>query len=141
MKISRQNFSFDHVKLFNMALEVSKNAYAVYSLFRVGAALLLDNGDVIMGVNVENRSYGLTNCAERSAICSAISLGKKSFKALAIATPDSSTPVPPCGACRQVISEFMQDNSIIIFGSSKENIKIVTVKELYPFDSLHELKK
>ena len=141
MKISRQNFSFDHIQLFNMALEVSKNAYAVYSLFKVGAALLLDDGSVITGVNVENRSYGLTNCAERSAICSAISLGKQAFKALAIATPNSEIPVPPCGACRQVISEFMDDDAVIIFGSNKENIKLVTVKELYPFDSLHELKK
>ena len=124
-----------------MELEASKNAYAVQTLFKVGAALLLDDESVITGVNVENRSYGLTNCAERSAIYSAISLGRHSFKGLAIATPNSKTPVPPCGACRQVISEFMSDDTIIIFGSNKDNIKIVTVKELYPFDSLHELKK
>ena len=141
MKISSQNFSFDHVGLFNVALEASKNAYAVYSLFKVGAALMLDDGIVIKGVNVENRSYGLTNCAERSAIYSAISLGKRFFKALAIATPNSKTPVPPCGACRQVITEFMNNDAIIICGTNKENIKIVTVEELYPFDSLHELKR
>ena len=141
MKISSGKLSFDYTKLFNAALEASKNAYALYSLFRVGCALLLDDGRVITGVNVENRSYGLTNCAERTAIYTAISCGEKHFEALAIATPDSDIPVPPCGACRQVISEFMSAESLIIFGSNKENIEVATVEKIYPFDSLHNLKK
>ena len=102
--------------------------------------MLTEEGDIIKGVNVENRSYGLTNCAERTAMYSAIAKGRKKFVMLAIATPDANYPVPPCGACRQVISEFMNENTPIIFGSSRENIKVVTLKELYPLDSLHELK-
>ena len=86
--------------LFEQAMEAAKNAYAPYSHFRVGAALLLDDGSVVTGVNVENRSYGLTNCAERTAIFRAIAMGKKKFTAIAIATPDADYPVGPCGACR-----------------------------------------
>ena len=138
MKISSNNR--DYISLFNVALEEAKHAYAPYSHFRVGSALLTEEGDIIKGVNVENRSYGLTNCAERTAMYSAIAKGRKKFVMLAIATPDADYPVPPCGACRQVISEFMNENTPIIFGSSRENIKVVTLKELYPLDSLHELK-
>lgn len=139
MKISSNNIDIKHIDLFNIALEASNNAYSPYSHFRVGVALLTEKGEIIRGVNVENRSYGLTNCAERTAIYTAITEGKNKFIKLAIATPDATYPVPPCGACRQVISEFMDKNAIIIFGSSKENIKIHTVEELYPLDSLHEL--
>ena len=140
MKISSNNIDSMYIELFNVALEEAKCAYAPYSHFRVGAALLTEEGDVIKGVNVENRSYGLSNCAERTAIYSAIAMEKKKFVSLALATPDASYPVPPCGACRQVISEFMDENTPIIFGSSKENMRIVTLKELYPLDSLHELR-
>lgn len=141
MKISRQKIDIDVVSLFNFALEVANRAYAPYSNFRVGASLLLESDEVITGVNVENRSYGLTNCAERTVIFSAIAMGLRHFQAIAIATPDSKAPVPPCGACRQVISEFMAKDALIVFGSCKENIQIATVEELYPFDSLHDLKK
>ena len=145
MKISSKNLppndwvDINYELLFDLALKVTKNSYAPYSHFRVGATLLLENGNIIQGVNIENRSYGLTNCAERTAIYTAVASGELSFKALAIATPDASYPVPPCGACRQVISEFMKEDAFIIFGNSKENIKILQVKELYPYDSLHEL--
>ena len=127
--------------LFEQAMEAAKNAYAPYSHFRVGAALLLDDGSVVTGVNVENRSYGLTNCAERTAIFSAVALGKKNFAAIAIATPDADYPVGPCGACRQVISEFMQPDAPVIFGSSADNRFETTVGGVYPFDSLHELQQ
>ena len=139
MKISSNNVDITHLELFNIALQTSEKAYSPYSNFRVGAALLTENGEVITGVNVENRSYGLTNCAERTAIYSAITKGKRKFVKIAIATPDASYPVPPCGACRQVISEFMDNNALIIFGSSEKNIKIVKLEELYPLDSLHKL--
>ena len=141
MKISSNNIDISHLDLFDIALQASQNAYSPYSNFRVGAALLIESGEVITGVNVENRSYGLTNCAERTAIYTAIAKGEKKFLKLAIATPDASYPVPPCGACRQVISEFMEKNALIIFGSSKEKIKVVKLEELYPLDSLHELGK
>ena len=105
-------------ELFVEARKVADFAYAPYSKFRVGAALLADDGTVITGCNVENRSFGLTICAERSAIVKAVSLGKRSFNALAVSTPDSEIPVGPCGACRQVLSEFMDSSSPILFGGS-----------------------
>ncbi len=129
-----------YTDLFLQALEAAYGAYAPYSHFRVGAALLLTDGTVVTGVNVENRSYGLTNCAERTAVFRAVAMGKSSFKALALATPDADYPVGPCGACRQVISEFMDKNAPVIFGSSRDNLILKTVEELYPFDSLHELQ-
>ena len=125
--------------LFREAVKAADSAYAPYSKFRVGAALLADDNTVITGCNVENRSFGLTVCAERTAVCKAISLGKRSFVALAISTPDSEIPVGPCGACRQVLSEFMKPSSPVIFGGSgKEKIE-TTIGDLYPFDSLHDL--
>ena len=127
--------------LFEQAMEAAKNAYAPYSHFRVGAALLLSDGSVVTGVNVENRSYGLTNCAERTAVFSAVAMGKKNFTAIAIATPDADYPVGPCGACRQVISEFMKPEAPVIFGSSAGNRIETTVSGIYPFDSLHELQQ
>ena len=126
--------------LFKKALEAAKNAYAPYSNFHVGAAILLKDGSIVTGVNVENRSYGLTNCAERTAIFKAVSEGKTYFKAIAIATPDADYPVSPCGACRQVISEFMGGDTLVIFGSSLDNVVMTDVKGIYPFDALHELK-
>ena len=131
-------FSTTQEKLFCAALEAAKNAYAPYSNFHVGAAVLTSDGSIVKGCNIENRSYGLTNCAERTALFKAIS-EKLRLVILALATPDANYPVAPCGACRQVISEFMPEDAIIIFGSTLENAVLTTVKELYPFDSLHEL--
>lgn len=136
MEISREL-----IDLFKVAMEVSSRAYAPYSNFHVGAAILFKDGSVVTGVNIENRSYGLTNCAERTAIFKAVSEGKTDFKALAIATPDASYPVSPCGACRQVISEFMPADMPIVFGSCEENIVLTNVKGVFPFDALHELKQ
>ena len=130
----------DLEKLFTAALSASMNSYSPYSHFPVGAALLMEDGSVVTGCNVENRSYGLTNCAERSAVFSAISKGYKTFKALAIAAPQADYPVGPCGACRQVLTEFAPPDTPVIFGSNFENAVIKTLGELYPFDSLHELK-
>lgn len=127
--------------LYAKALEISKNSYSPYSEFPVGAALLMEDGNVVTGVNVENRSYGLTNCAERTAVFSMITQGYKDFKALAIATPKSDYPVGPCGACRQVLSEFADADVPVIFGPSYDKSIVKTVGDLYPFDSLHELAK
>nr|AGS53340.1 cytidine deaminase [uncultured bacterium contig00014] len=125
--------------LFAEARKAADFAYVPYSKFRVGAALLADDGTVIIGCNVENRSFGLTVCAERTAVLKAVSTGLRSFKALAISTPDSEIPVGPCGACRQVLSEFMPPSSPVLFaGSGKERVE-TTLGILYPFDSLHEL--
>jgi cytidine deaminase len=94
--------------LLDLARGAQANAYAPYSKFRVGAAVLLDSGEIFTGCNVENASYGLTNCAERSAIFSAVSkLGGDKVKIRAIAVVnDQDVPCSPCGACRQVIAEF-----------------------------------
>ncbi len=129
----------EHRSLFEAALSVAANAYAPYSRFRVGAALLTEDGKVVTGVNVENRSFGLTNCAERSAVFAAVSSGIRKFSAIAIATPDSDYPVGPCGACRQVLSEFMSAETPVIFGPDFERSVETSVGALYPFDSLHEL--
>ncbi len=128
-------------ELFALAYAAASSAYAPYSNFRVGAALLCDDGTVITGVNVENRSYGLTICAERTALTTAITQGKTKFTALAIATPDANYPVSPCGACRQVLSEFVGAGFPVYFGSTPDNIIATTMGELFPFDALHELKK
>jgi len=125
--------------LFAEARKAADSAYAKYSKFRVGAALLAEDGTVFTGCNVENRSYGLTICAERTAVVKAVSSGFRSFTALAISTPDSETPVGPCGACRQVLSEFMPPESPVIFGGSGSERVKTTIGDLYPFDSLHDL--
>ena len=127
--------------LFSEAKKIAEKAYAPYSMFRVGAALLCENGQIVTGVNVENRSFGLTICAERSAVCTAVAQGQKRFLALAIYTPDSEEPIGPCGACRQVISEFMNSEAPVRFSGKGPNQVDTTVGVLYPMDSLHELKK
>jgi cytidine deaminase len=128
-------------RLFALAREAAKAAYAPYSKFRVGAALLGADGRVFTGCNVENRSFGLTICAERSALVQGVSQGCRSFLALAIATPDSKEPVGPCGACRQVLSEFMGPLAPVRFGMGDPAGEIVnsSMGELLPFDSLHDL--
>lgn len=127
--------------LFDAAKKASEKAYVPYSHFPVGAAVLLENGEVVSGCNIENRSYGLTNCGERTAIFRALAEGKMKFTAIAIATPASDYPVGPCGACRQVISEFFPSDAPVLFGHTFEESILSSVKEIYPFDSLHELKK
>ena len=127
--------------MFAEARKAADFAYAPYSKFRVGAALLCDDGTVITGCNVENRSFGLAICAERSAVVKAVSLGHRSFKALAVSTPDSEIPVGPCGACRQVLSEFMNPSAPVLFGGSGKEKVETTIGDLYPFDSLHDLGK
>jgi cytidine deaminase len=130
----------DLSELLDAARRAAEDSYSPYSHFRVGAALLCKDGTVITGTNVENRSYGLTNCAERSAIFTAISAGKKEFQAIAVSTPDSEQAVAPCGACRQVLSEFTREDFPVIFAGSSANVE-TTLGELYPFDSLQDLKK
>jgi cytidine deaminase len=127
--------------LFALALEASRASYSPYSRFSVGAALLCSDGSVVTGTNVENRSFGLTICAERSALTAAVSAGKRSFSMIAIATPDAEYPVSPCGACRQVLSEFMPPEAPVMFGSSRKDLVVTTIGQLFPYDALHELAK
>lgn len=128
-------------ELFLEARKAADFAYAPYSKFRVGAALVTSDGTVITGCNVENRSFGLAICAERSAVVKAVGLGHRSFIALAVSTPDSTGPVGPCGACRQVLSEFMEPSSPVHFGGSGQERVKTTLGVLYPYDSLHDLLK
>jgi cytidine deaminase len=97
--------SASDASLREAALRALDNAYAPYSSFRVGAALLTRGGEVIIGCNMENSAYGLAICAETLAVASAVSQGLTEFDEIAIATEDSE-PTPPCGACRQVLNEF-----------------------------------
>ncbi|MHB0897789.1 MAG: cytidine deaminase [Spirochaetales bacterium] len=129
---------FDEM-LFSAAQEAAQKSYSPYSKFRVGAAILCEDGSVVTGTNVENRSFGLTICAERSAVVAAISAGKQKFKAIAIATPDSTYPVSPCGACRQVLSEFFPAQASVLFGNSSGSQVRCTIGSLFPFDALHDL--
>ena len=130
----------DKPQLIREAIEAAKNAYAPYSRFRVGAALLCDDDTVFRGANVENRSYGLSNCAERSAIFRAVSEGKRRFVAVAVYSPDSDYPISPCGACRQVLTEFMDPESLVIFVAKDGETEEHRLADVLPFDSLHELK-
>jgi cytidine deaminase len=125
--------------LFEEAQQAAAYAYAPYSQFRVGAALLAEDGSIYRGCNVENRSFGLTLCAERSAVVQGVSRGRRTFIALAVATPDSVSPVGPCGACRQVLSEFMAPQGRVRFGGSGDERVDTTIGQLYPYDSLHDL--
>jgi cytidine deaminase len=128
-------------ELFKEARKAADFAYAPYSNFRVGAALLGEDGTLYTGANVENRSYGLAICAERSAVVSAVSKGARKFVALAISTPDSSYPVGPCGACRQVLTEFMDSGAPVRFAGGSGDKVDTTIGALLPYDSLYDLAK
>lgn len=120
--------------LVEQATAVAAHAYAPYSKFRVGAALLLANGRVYTGTNVENISFGLTNCAERSALFTAVSeLGAEAVRVVAIAVTNlNEAPSPPCGACRQVLSEFVAPDAVIGFPSAHGYV-IRPFAEVFPF--------
>jgi cytidine deaminase len=120
----------DDLQLIELAREALHFAYAPYSGYKVGAALLTTAGKVFKGVNVENISYGLTICAERSALAAAVSNGHRSFTALAIVTESAGRPYP-CGACRQVLSEFSKDLKIVVAAKGDE-YETFTIGELLP---------
>lgn len=119
----------DLTELLSIAKEAAKDAYAPYSGYRVGSAVKCSDGSIYYGCNVENASYSLTICAERSAIFKAVSEGKKDFEAIAIYA-DTDRLFPPCGACRQVISEFAP--SIPVVYANRQSIHHTTMKELLP---------
>lgn len=126
----------DNKELILKAINAQKNSYSPYSKFSVGASLLCDDGEVFTGVNVENVSFGLTNCAERTAFFKAISEGKRTFTKIAIVGGD--TYLSPCGACRQVMAEFCDKDFEIIFAKNENDYIIKTLGEILPFSFSEE---
>ena len=120
----------DVQQLIECAIEARQQSYSPYSNFAVGAALLCEDGTIYKGCNIENASYGLTNCAERTAIFKAISEGHRKFKALAVVA-DTEGPCSPCGACRQVMKEFKIPT--IIMANLMGHMEIVSIEDLLPF--------
>lgn len=124
-------------ELIRLALDARKNAYAPYSHYSVGAALLTEEGEYFTGCNIESASYGATNCAERTAIFKAVSEGKRAFRAIAIAGGmEGEEPADyayPCGICRQVMKEFMAEDFRIFVAKSVTDFKEYRLSELFPF--------
>ena len=118
-------------KLFNLATIASQSAYVPYSNFPVGAAIVGDNGQIYMGCNVENASFGLTNCAERTAIFKAVSQGVRDFTSIAI-YGKTAEPIAPCGACRQVMAEFCKPDMPVFLLSKNGKVLETSVGELLP---------
>lgn len=116
--------------LVAQALEVRQHAYAPYSNFKVGAALLGASGRVYLGCNVENSSYGLCVCAERSAVARAVADGERSFQGIVIAT-QSEKPSPPCGMCRQTLVEFSRHMPVVLVNEKGDRID-TSIDELLP---------
>lgn len=133
------------ILLIKEALFARKNAYVPYSHYRVGAALLTAKGKIYTGCNIENASYGATNCAERTAFFKAVSEGERNFTAIAIAGGmENKMPEDyayPCGICRQVMQEFCKPDFRIFVVKSIESYQIYTLEELFPFGFGGELMK
>lgn len=124
-------------ELMSLAVKARENSYSPYSSFAVGAALLCKSGRVYLGCNIESASYSPTNCAERTAIFSAVTQGERDFLAIAVCggKTDSNTKrklCPPCGVCRQVMSEFCSPDFRILLESASGEIEIHTLSELLP---------
>lgn len=121
----------DKKKYIEEANKMLSKAYIPYSKFPVGAALVTKEGKIYTGCNIENASYGLCNCAERTAIFKAVSEGKRDFSYLVI-TGETDGPISPCGACRQVIAEFCDPKMPVLLTNVKGDEKEVTVEQLLP---------
>lgn len=122
--------SDENAKLIEAAIKARENAHAPFSNFKVGSALLTENGEIFTGCNVENATYGLTICAERVAIFKAISDGAKNFTKIAVAA-DTENLTPPCGACRQIIWEFCGDVEVILTNLQGKT-ETFQMRELFP---------
>lgn len=121
-------------ELVDLAIKASKNSFSPYSKFKVGAALLCRDGSVYLGCNIENASFGATNCAERTAVFSAVADGKKDFSMMAVVGSydgNFTEYTPPCGICRQVLNEFCRDDFYVVLYNGSE-IKTVNMTKLLP---------
>ncbi len=116
-------------RIIARAMSIREKAYAPYSNYRVGASLLTESGDIFDGVNVENAVYSMTVCAERNAVFQAVTHGQKTFQAIAVATDNGGSP---CGACRQVMTEFGPDMLVIMLDAKGEIVLETTARELLP---------
>ena len=121
----------DMKKLLDESKIAREKAYVPYSKFQVGAALLVEDGTVYHGCNIENSAYSMTNCAERTAFFKAVSEGVRTFKALAV-VGDTEGPISPCGACRQVIAEFCDGAMPVYLTNLKGDVLETTVAALLP---------
>ena len=121
----------NYSELLQIANKVKLNSYSPYSNFKVGAVLLSESGNLYTGVNVENSSYGLTNCAERPAVFKAISEGDKNFKTIVLVS-DAEDFITPCGACRQVLMEICGKDLEVVMSNSDNEIRILKLEELLP---------
>lgn len=123
--------SHDYANLITAAITARENAYAPYSRFKVGAAILSPSGKIYLGCNVENASFGLANCAERTALFTAIASGERRFVAIAVVTA-APLLTPPCGACRQALAEFMPDDAHVILANLEGFHEIVAFDQILP---------
>lgn len=123
--------SVDIEKMIEEAKVARERAYVPYSKFKVGAALSTVDGKIYKGCNIENAAYSVTNCAERTALFKAFSEGERNFSVLAVVA-DTERPVPPCGACRQVISELCPKDMKVVLANLQGNVQEYTVEELLP---------
>ena len=119
---------------YELAVKARSNSYSPYSNFKVGAVCILNTGEYVLGCNVENASYGLSNCAERSALFSLISLGYNPKDVTEIVIiGDSKKPIAPCGACREVIRELLNEDATVTLLNMNKDVKVLKVKELLPY--------
>ena len=121
----------NYSELLQIANKAKLNSYSPYSKFRVGAVIVTNDGTLYTGVNVENSSYGLTNCAERTAIFSAVSQGERKFKTIVLVS-DAEDFITPCGACRQVLMELGGKDLEVVMSNSDNEIRILKLEELLP---------
>lgn len=128
----------EYKDILDVAFQAMEHAYAPYSNYHVGACVKLADGELVPGVNIENASYGLSNCAERSAIFATYSLGytKKDIVSIAIVS-DGALLAAPCGACRQVLVELLNTDTPIVLCNKKE-FKVMTIEELLPMSFTSE---
>jgi cytidine deaminase len=135
MSNERDALAETEVQQLQLAAEnAATHAYARYSSFRVGAALRLTTGEIVTGANVENASYGLTICAERSAVCTMVAqYGPKARIDAVCVTNLNKAASSPCGACRQVLAEFMDDDAWIVFPGANGEREVRRMRELLPF--------
>jgi len=135
-----KNLDEKYLKLYNEALKAYENSYSPYSNFKVGSSLLTKDGNIFIGTNVENISFGLTNCAERSSLFNAYSNGyRKDDIEVLLIVGNTSKPISPCGACRQVINELMNKDSLVILTNLNKEMIECKVSDLLPYSFEEEI--